>query len=50
MMVDKYILKLAEKKQNIINDFEKALKESSVDCRLNKNANIYKKENKINCM
>ena len=50
MTIDRYIIKLAEKKQNIINQFEKALKESAVDCRLNKNANVYKNEEKLICM
>ena len=39
-----------EKKFVISQEIIRVIQESSVDCRLNKNANIYKKENKINCM
>ena len=42
MTVDKYILNMAYKKNKIISKFEKALKESAVDCKLNYNANVYK--------
>jgi len=37
--VDEYIKKLSEDKNKIIKDFEKAIKESAIDCKLNKNAN-----------
>lgn len=39
MTVDQYIRKLSDDKNKIIKKFEKAIKESSVDCRLNINAN-----------
>ena len=35
MTIDKYILSMAENKSEIISHFEKALKESAVDCKLN---------------
>lgn len=37
--VDQYIRKLSETKNKIIKKFEKAIKESAIDCVLNKNAN-----------
>ena len=37
--VDQYIYKLAERKQRLIDQFEKAIKEVAVDCQLNKSAN-----------
>jgi hypothetical protein len=37
--IDQYIIKLAKYKSNLIGQFELALKESAVDCELNKNAN-----------
>lgn len=37
--VDQYIAKLANKKSQIIQEFENALKESAVDCKLFKNMN-----------
>jgi len=45
--VDEYIKKLSDNKNKIIRDFEKAIKESAVDCKLNKNANIYKDDKNI---
>ena len=48
MSIDSYIYELALKKQILINKFEKMLKESAIDCCLNKAANIDKK-NKLNC-
>lgn len=49
--VDKYIWKLAKKKDKLINKFEKAMKETAIDCKLNMNANYYKKndDSPINC-
>ena len=46
MTVDKYILRLAKYKEQIIDEFELALKESAIDCKLNKYAN---KDNNIKC-
>jgi superfamily II DNA or RNA helicase len=39
MTIDQYIKKLSLSKQKIIKEFEKAIKEASVDCRLNLHAN-----------
>ena len=50
LTIDKHILKLANKKEKIIKQFELALKESAVDCRLNKHANVHKGEDDINCL
>ncbi len=47
--VDQYIRKLSETKNKIIKQFEKAIKEAAVDCRLNKNANEMPDE-EIKCM
>lgn len=47
--VDQYIRKLSESKNKIIKQFENAIKESAIDCRLNKNANQDENE-EINCM
>lgn len=48
--VDQYIKKLSETKNKIIRQFEQAIKEAAVDCRLNKNANIIDDDNEITCM
>jgi superfamily II DNA or RNA helicase len=47
--VDQYIRKLSDTKNKIIKQFEDAIKEAAVDCRLNKNANELEDE-KINCL
>jgi len=47
--VDEYIKKLSETKTKIIKQFEKAIKEASIDCRLNKFANETDEE-KIQCL
>lgn len=47
--VDQYIQKLAFYKNRLIKEFELALKESAVDCELNKNANVFKGDNDIKC-
>lgn len=47
--IDQYIQKLATDKNKIIKQFEKAIKESAVDCHLNKNANVYENEEKLEC-
>ena len=47
--IDKYILDMAYRKYKIINKFEILLKESSVDCKLNYNGNVYNSKEKINC-
>ncbi len=38
--VDQYMKKIANVKQQIISQFEMALKEAAVDCRINKNAHL----------
>lgn len=45
--VDQYIRRLSDTKNKIIKQFEKAIKEASIDCRLNKNANETDKEHII---
>jgi superfamily II DNA or RNA helicase len=47
--VDQYIEVLAKEKDKVIKEFEKAIKESAVDCYLNKNANVYEGEEDIKC-
>lgn len=40
--IDEYIMNLALKKNKLIGEFERSLKEVAVDCTLFKNANVYK--------
>lgn len=47
--VDEYVKKLSETKNKIIKQFEKAIIEAAVDCRLNKNANEMEGD-EINCL
>lgn len=47
--VDQYIKKLSETKNKIIRQFEIAIKEAAIDCRLNINANETE-DNPIQCM
>jgi len=49
MTVDQYIKKLSGTKNKIIMQFEKAIKETAIDCRLNLNANQYDGNDKIIC-
>ena len=49
MSIDKYILSLAREKESIISEFENAIKESAVDCRLFYNANIKYQDYKMVC-
>lgn len=37
--IDEYMQQLISQKSKIINEFEQAIKESAIDCKLNKNAN-----------
>ena len=37
--IDQYIYKLSLRKNKLVNEFEKAIKESAIDCELNYNAN-----------
>ena len=46
--IDEYIVHMAIEKDRIIHAFEQSLKETAVDCQLNKNANATK-ENPIKC-
>ena len=46
---DEYIWKLAKEKYKLISKFEYALKQSAVDCHINKNANVHKGEDDIDC-
>ncbi|VBB18441.1 DEXDc helicase [Yasminevirus sp. GU-2018] len=48
--VDQYIKKLSETKNKIIKQFEQAVRESAVDCRLNLYANKENDDDEINCM
>ena len=47
--IDEYMHELILKKSKIIKTFENAIKESAIDCKLNKNANVYENESDINC-
>mgnify|MGYP000400900166 CR=1 FL=1 len=47
--IDQYIQKLASTKKKLISQFESALKESAVDCTLFKHANVYSKDEDIQC-
>lgn len=48
--VDEYIADLADKKQKLIDEFQIAIKEAAIDCELNKNANIHKDEEDLECL
>jgi superfamily II DNA or RNA helicase len=48
--IDQYIAKMAQKKNRLIQEFEKAIKEAAIDCTLFKNANVYPGEEPINCV
>ncbi|MFM2393400.1 MAG: Acanthamoeba polyphaga mimivirus [Bacteroidota bacterium] len=48
--IDQHIMQMALSKQNIVKEFEKAIKEASIDCTLFYNANNYKDEDPINCV
>ena len=47
--IDQYIKNLSDSKNKIIKDFEKAIKESSVDCNLNLNSTLNETEDEIIC-
>ncbi|XWV25913.1 ATP-dependent RNA helicase [Tupanvirus soda lake] len=47
--IDQHIMKMAITKEYVNSQFEKALKESAVDCELFKNANVYPGEDDIIC-
>ena len=44
--VDQYIYKLSLRKNKLVNEFERAIKESAIDCDLNYNANVDKDQPK----
>ena len=46
--IDQYVKKISETKNNIIKQFNKAIKESAIDCQLNKNAN--QRDEDYNCL
>jgi superfamily II DNA or RNA helicase len=46
---DEYIWAMAQRKQLIIDKFEKLLKESAIDCKLFYHRNVYKNETPLNC-
>ena len=41
---------MAQRKNRLIQEFEKAIKEAAIDCTLFKNANVYPGEEKLNCV
>lgn len=47
--VDQYIMRLAERKDKLISEFESAMKDSAVDCKLFINANIMAGDDNIVC-
>lgn len=47
--IDQHIYKMTMEKNKLIEEFEKAMKESAVDCALFKNANVFKNEEDIKC-
>ena len=47
--IDKYILSMAESKNEIISHFELALKEAAVDCKLNYHGNVHNRNEHIEC-
>ena len=47
--IDQYIWQTAIDKQILISQFEKVLKEMSIDCKLFYNRNVYKGDSPINC-
>jgi superfamily II DNA or RNA helicase len=48
-LIDEHILSIANRKQKIISQFEKAMKKSAVDCKLNKEGNDRYYEDEIIC-
>ena len=46
---DEYIWSMAKKKQKIIDEFERAMKEKAIDCKLFYNRNNYKGEKPLKC-
>jgi superfamily II DNA or RNA helicase len=48
--VDQYIAQVAAKKNKIIMEFERSIKEAAVDCSLFKNGNVFKGEDDLICV
>lgn len=48
--IDQYIAKMAQRKNKLIQEFEKAVKEAAIDCSLFKNSNVYPGEENISCI
>lgn len=48
--IDRYIYDMAKKKDKIISPFEKSIKEAAIDCYLNYNGNVYKKDEPLICL
>jgi superfamily II DNA or RNA helicase len=46
---DEYIWSMAKRKQQLIDKFEKILKENAIDCKLFYNRNVYKGDEPLNC-
>ena len=46
---DEYIWNMAKRKQKLINEFETAMKEKAIDCKLFYNRNNYKGEKPLKC-
>ena len=46
---DEYIWSMAKKKQKLIDEFEKSMKELAIDCNLFYNRNVYKGEKPLKC-
>jgi hypothetical protein len=47
--IDQYMHHLAQQKNKLTHEFERAVKEAAIDCTLNKNANVYKGEEDFVC-
>lgn len=47
--VDEYIYKLSMKKNELVNQFEKIIKQGAIDCYLNKNANVSDDDSSYTC-
>jgi len=48
--VDQYISFVANRKNKLISEFEKAIKEAAVDCTLFKKGNVFENEDNIKCV
>ena len=48
--IDQYVSNMAKQKNKLILEFEQAVKEVAVDCTINKNANVFGNDDKVECM